>query len=550
MERISTDGDGVASLSDAELAEEITTWSGRVAAGEARLLALIGEFDVREAWGGPGLLSCAHWLSWRTGLSPGSARERVRVARALRDLPLLAGAMASGRMSFSQARAVTRVATPEDSERWVQLCRFTTAGQLERLVRGVRRVRRIEQDEADPERAVWRRRVSVSYDADGDLVVSVRLSAQDGAVLLAALEQAQAELDQRRAEQLPVQEEDVSAETSGAGAADSAGVSAETSAGVAETPGAGAAGDVSAKTSGPTAARGPAETPGAGGADGASAETSGCGAVRPVGTPEPRRATMGEALLELARRSLDRATPDRARRSRARLTAQLDPLSGWARLADGELLPPQPLTGVTSLADVLRSRPARGRASIRPLQPEDLTRHDLGRTARLPSDGLRQLLGTIDGERCRFPGCSRVRRLHAHHVRRWSDGGPTDLANLLLLCSRHHTLVHAQGFGLHLADDRTLTVMTADGEPVLHHPALPWGDPHLLDHRGDVSAERSAPTSSTAWTSTTASPSSCSRRRESRTALLACTPPIAGGMVTRWTSTRHGRTSGGTRTPC
>ena len=60
MERISTDGGGVASLSDAELAEEITTWSGRVAAGEARLLALIGEFDAREAWGGPGLLSCAH----------------------------------------------------------------------------------------------------------------------------------------------------------------------------------------------------------------------------------------------------------------------------------------------------------------------------------------------------------------------------------------------------------------------------------------------------------------------------------------------------------
>ena len=433
MERISTDGDGVASLSDAELAEEITTWSGRIAAGEARLLALIGEFDAREAWGGPGLLSCAHWLSWRTGLSPGPARERVRVARTLRDLPLVAAAMAAGRMSFSQARAVTRVATPEDQERWVQLCRVTTAGQLERLVRGVRRVRRIQEDEADPDRAVWRRRMSVSYDADGDLVVSVRVAATEGAVLLAALEQAQAELDQQRAERLPVEE------------------------------------DVSAETPELAAVRGPAAA------------------------PEPRRATLAEALLEIARRSLDRATPDRARRSRARLTAQLDPLSGWARLADGELMPPPSLRGVTSLKDVLRSLPGRGPAFIRPLRPEDLRRHDLGRTARLPSDGLRQLLGTIDGERCRFPGCSRVRRLHAHHVRRWSDGGSTDLANLLLLCSRHHTLVHAQGFGLHLAADRTLTVTTADGEPVPHHPALPWGDPHLLDRHGDVSAETSSP---------------------------------------------------------
>ncbi len=47
-------------LSDEQVADEITTWAGRVAAGEARLLTLIGEFDRREAWSGPGLLSCAH----------------------------------------------------------------------------------------------------------------------------------------------------------------------------------------------------------------------------------------------------------------------------------------------------------------------------------------------------------------------------------------------------------------------------------------------------------------------------------------------------------
>ena len=221
-----------------------------------------------------------------------------------------------------------------------------------------------------------------------------------------------------------------------------------------------------------------------------------CGCRRDVSaeTPEARRTTLSEALLEIARRSLDRATPDRARRSRARLTPQVDPLSGWARLADGELLPPQSRTRGASLKEVLRSLPGRGGLPrLRPLRPEDRTRLDLGRTARLPSDGLRQLLGTIDGERCRFPGCCRVRRLHAHHVRRWSDGGPTDLANLLLLCSRHHTLVHSQGFGLHLSADRTLTVTTADGQPVPHHPGLPWGDPSLLDPQGDVSAETSAP---------------------------------------------------------
>ena len=77
----------ISSLTNTQLSDLITTWSGRIAAGEARLLALIAEFDRREAWGGPGLLSCAHWLVWKTGLSPGAAREKVRVARALADLP-------------------------------------------------------------------------------------------------------------------------------------------------------------------------------------------------------------------------------------------------------------------------------------------------------------------------------------------------------------------------------------------------------------------------------------------------------------------------------
>jgi len=53
-------------FSDDEVADAITTWAGRIAAGEARLLRLIGEFDRREAWSRPGLLSCAHWLSWIT----------------------------------------------------------------------------------------------------------------------------------------------------------------------------------------------------------------------------------------------------------------------------------------------------------------------------------------------------------------------------------------------------------------------------------------------------------------------------------------------------
>ena len=403
MEQIST-------LTDTELADQILTWSGRIAAGEARLLALVAEFDQREAWAGQGLLSCAHWLSWKTGLSSGAAREKVRVARALVALPLVAASLGQGRMSFAQARALTRVATPDDQTRWVELCRFTTAAQLEKLVRGVARVRRSEADSADPEAARWRRRVSTSYDADGNLRVVLTLPAQDGALVTAAFEQVQAELDHNGGHR-----QDVSAET-------------------------------------------------------------------PTDADRPTRASTADALLDMARRILDAASPTRARRSRAHLTAQVDPISGWARLADGELLPPASLGSVAGLATILAGLPGRGGPpTVRPLTAADLARCDLDRSARLPGPALRELLAAVDGERCRFPGCTRHRRLHAHHVTAWSEGGGTNLANLVLLCGRHHTLTHVRGFQLVLASDRRLLVATAGGTPVPRHPDLPWRDPAALD---------------------------------------------------------------------
>jgi hypothetical protein len=61
-------------------------------------------------------------------------------------------------------------------------------------------------------------------------------------------------------------------------------------------------------------------------------------------------------------------------------------------------------------------------------------------------------------------------------VRFWASGGPTDLGNLVLVCSRHHTVIHSQGFQLVLSADRRLTVRTADDIPVPHHPVYPRGD--------------------------------------------------------------------------
>ena len=162
----------------------------------------------------------------------------------------------------------------------------------------------------------------------------------------------------------------------------------------------------------------------------------------------------------------------------------LDPLSGWGRTPSGELLPPM------TLQQVLKTLPGRAQQK---LQAAPHTRHDLGRRSRTVSPALRELLGQIDGERCRFPSCTRTAHLHAHHVRFWRDGGDTDLANLVLVCSRHHTLIHQDGYQLVLSLDRTLTVRTAADIPVPRRPApadgkvadLPLTDPFTSGWQGD-----------------------------------------------------------------
>src|SRR5712671_4688597 len=83
------------------LGDEIAELSAHLDAATARLLDLIREFDARGGWN-TGFLSCAAWLSWRVGLEPGAARERVRVARALGTLPRLAEALARGELSYSK----------------------------------------------------------------------------------------------------------------------------------------------------------------------------------------------------------------------------------------------------------------------------------------------------------------------------------------------------------------------------------------------------------------------------------------------------------------
>jgi hypothetical protein len=178
-----------------QLGDEIAELSAHINAATAHLLELIREFDARGGWAN-GFRSCAQWLSWRVGMGPGAARERVRVARALGSLPRLADAFARGELSYAKVRELTRVATPETEERLLAVGLAGTACHVERIVRGWRRVDRIAEARETAQRHKSRG-LHVYEDEDGMVMVRGRLTPEAGAVLRQALDAARETLYQQ-----------------------------------------------------------------------------------------------------------------------------------------------------------------------------------------------------------------------------------------------------------------------------------------------------------------------------------------------------------------
>jgi hypothetical protein len=83
-------------MSTCDLESELLGLAGHIAAAECRFLQLLAEFDDRDGWAGDGIRSCAHWLSWRAGMSLRTAVEHLRVAHALQHLPRIGAAFAAG----------------------------------------------------------------------------------------------------------------------------------------------------------------------------------------------------------------------------------------------------------------------------------------------------------------------------------------------------------------------------------------------------------------------------------------------------------------------
>jgi hypothetical protein len=172
------------------LEAEICELAGHVAAATCRFLVLLGDFDARRGWASWEMNSCAAWLSWKCQMTSGTAREHVRVARALRDLPVIRGEFAAGRLSYAKVRALTRIATPDTEEGLAEIAGPMTGNQLERFARAHRQV-----SHADDAQARVQRRLTWRLEDDGSLAGTFRLPPLAGAVLLQALRAAAADLE-------------------------------------------------------------------------------------------------------------------------------------------------------------------------------------------------------------------------------------------------------------------------------------------------------------------------------------------------------------------
>jgi hypothetical protein len=376
-----------------ELGLEIASLSAHLDAAAHRLLTCIRQFDEQCGWGEQGAVSCAHWLSWRVGLDAATAREKVRVARALGKLSAIDDALRVGKLSYAKVRALTRVATPENEARLLEMALHATGAQLERLCRCLRSAQAADAGPSPEERCV-RKRVLPG----GMVRLEIVLEADEADLVMKAIDRARAE-----------------------------GAEAE------EGTEGGAKADVSAETD----------------------EESPSWPSRPDGV-----VTMAEAFL-----AGSAAHGTGGDRYQVTVHVDQDPLAPdgvmAATLEDG--------TGVS--AETLRRIACDcGIVAVAGSDPAGMT---VGRRTRSIPPAIRRALVLRD-RGCAFPGCTHTRFLHGHHRRHWLHGGETSLANLMLLCPRHHRLVHEGGWSVERDGEGRFTFVAPTGKSVSEETREAW----------------------------------------------------------------------------
>lgn len=124
----------IENLTVPELKTQITQLAKKLNAGTYQFIMLIFQLDAKQGWI-DSAKSCAHWLNQNCGLCLNAAREHVRVAHALTNLPQITNAFRQGDLSYSKVRAMTRIAKPENEKDLLERSLNTPASHVENIVR-------------------------------------------------------------------------------------------------------------------------------------------------------------------------------------------------------------------------------------------------------------------------------------------------------------------------------------------------------------------------------------------------------------------------------
>ena len=445
-----------------DLEEEIISLSKHMNQDEYRFLVMVREFDIRQGWRAYQFNNCAEWLNMKCGISLGTAREKVRVALALLDLPQCSEGFAKGELSYSKVRAMTRAANVFNEATLVDYALKATAHQVEEHCRRLRNADR-RQSTPDARRAWQARSLKRTCHPDGMMSIYVELPREQGELVMKALEMAMAAAAGDTADEAYQMYAAADAAGQGDKVNDKAGVPVNQTG---NTAGQGdkvndKAGDAvghtgntadQANKAGQAHAAEKAAVDKAGQADGSSqtqAEYQQSNAFF---------ARQADALVAVARGYLSGNGGERqAKSDNYQVVVHVDATALQDKGGKSDL-PVESVRRIACDADLVAvTRDAKGNLL------------NLGRKHRVVSPQLKRALLARD-KCCTYPSCSHEQFLEAHHVMHWADGGETSLANTRLICNRHHRLLHEGGFTIHKNFAGEWYFRTAEGKVLPEAP--------------------------------------------------------------------------------
>jgi hypothetical protein len=442
-----------------ELATEITELAGHINAATCRFLVKLAEFDRLEGWAHFDCASCAHWVMWRCGLGRVAATDHVRVARRIAALPTITDSFARGELSYSQVRALARIATPDTEAELLGWARHATATQIEIIARTYHKVLGAT-DLAETNRRHHDRYLRYFKDDYGCFVIAARLDPEEGEVVAKALEAAVTSLERdERAD------EDDSAESGAEPENRASGSLAETA-------------DDSAESL-PESQRDDRE--------GAPPYPAACFEHRSWGRAN------ADAVVALAETFLETGPQARSGGDRYQVVVHVDAdslaggaMAGTCGLDDGTALHPETVRRLAC------------DASIVTMLERDGNPLDVGRKTRSIPSALARALRSRD-KHCRFPGCTHKSFTDAHHIHHWTKGGETKLANLATLCRFHHRKLHEGRFRIERTEDGSISFVKPDGSIIETVPLGPIRGPDLMKVNRELDLDIDPDTCVTRW---------------------------------------------------